>query len=170
MFRLQAPIGITFDHRFRISWLTPEVSRQTGNRVGMHAGYNPKIPWVVTRRCLDAMERSIDSRLPVTWGEPGVDGGIFACIGQVFPLPLKRGLLVTSWDLTQVPEALLREALARSSAEEMRSGGLDIDAMLAERVDNAAHGAAADLPAAEDVRGMWAKANIGSLGPSLRPR
>ena len=133
VFRLQAPIGITVDHRFRITWLTPEVSRQTGNRVGMHAGYNPKIPWVVTRRCLKAMERCIDSLLPVAWAEPGVDGGIFACIGQVFPLPLKRGLFVTSWDLTQVPESILREALKQAEGVDMRSGGLDLDAVLATR-------------------------------------
>ena len=133
MFRLPAPIGITCNHRFQITWLTPEVSRQTGNRVGMHAGYNPKIPWIVTRRCLSAMEHCIDSGHPVVWQEPGVDGGIFACIGQVFPLPMKRGLFVTSWDLTQVPAPILREALAQASGEDMRSGGLALDAVLAMR-------------------------------------
>jgi hypothetical protein len=149
VFRLQAPIGITVDHRFQITWMTPEVSRLTGNRVGMHAGYSPKIPWLILRRCLQAMERSIDSVHPVVWGEPGVDGGIFACIGQAFPLPLKRGLFVTSWDLIQVPGPMLREALAQASGEDMRSGGLDLDAVLAIRGGDAITGDASASPVAQ---------------------
>lgn len=109
-----APFGLTIDHRYHITSLTPAAARRTGAHVGIRAGTSPKLPWSMTRHYVEALERCFDTGLPVAWFHPGLDGHPGG-IGQAFPLPLKQGLYVTTLWLDQIPEDYLRSLLTRDT-------------------------------------------------------
>lgn len=86
-------LGLTLDHRYHVTWITPGLARYSGVSAGMRAGSGHRVPWAVTRRYLEAVERCLDTGLAVAWLDPGhVDPPSF--VGQAFPLPFGRGALV----------------------------------------------------------------------------
>jgi hypothetical protein len=88
-------LGLILDQRLRITWITPALARFSGARVGMRAGTSPKLPWATMRRYLGAVERCLETGLPVTWVEPGDGDRVLPALGQAFPLPMKRGVVAT---------------------------------------------------------------------------
>ncbi len=87
--------GLMLDRRFHITWITPELSRVVGLRAGDSVANSQDLPWVAIRHFIEAVERCLTTGHAVAWYEPGEEGGFAPSVTQIFPLPMKRGLVAS---------------------------------------------------------------------------
>ena len=88
-------LGVMLDNRLHITWITPELSRAVGLRVGDSAAESQDLPWTAIRHFVEAAERVLETGQAEAWFEPGQEGGLAPSVTQILPLPLNRGLVAT---------------------------------------------------------------------------